>query len=180
MRASTPQITAHCVLSEQNIEELPNLVELCKSMEIYSISTESIHNWTKYQQLSQKSVFMQDKEYVEQIFDEAKRKAKHYGIRLFTPPVNRIGESNLLNLRCSWPWTSCFITVDGYVTPCCVSASPNIVNFGNIFQHSFLKIWNGPKYQFFRNSFLSRDRPDICKNCYYLLSYGKRVKKSNT
>ncbi|HEB41896.1 MAG TPA: hypothetical protein ENI08_02670 [Candidatus Dependentiae bacterium] len=52
--------------------------------------------------------------------------------------------------HCMWSKNSCFITVDGYVTPCCVRPDPMVFNFGNIFQKSFREIWNSNKYKKFR------------------------------
>ncbi len=36
-----------------------------------------------------------------------------------------------------WPFTSCFLTCDGYVTPCCIRQDPSVFNFGNIFKMPF-------------------------------------------
>jgi len=68
-------------------------------------------------------------------------------------------------LKCRWPFDSCFITVDGFVTPCCIRANPEVFNFGNIFETPFKEIWNGEKYQKFRETMIKNLPNPICDNC---------------
>jgi len=42
---------------------------------------------------------------------------------------------------------------------------PDVINFGNIFQESFEKIWNGEKYQNFRKTIIKNLANQICDNC---------------
>ena len=67
------------------------------------------------------------------------------------------------NAPCFWPWYQASITWDGYLTPCCVMCDNEIV-FGNVFQNSFMNIWNNEGFQEFRKK-LSKKRTGICSTC---------------
>jgi len=69
-------------------------------------------------------------------------------------------------IKCRWPWESAYITADGFVCPCCITCDPEIVNFGNILEESFAKIWRGGKYRDFRKKIRDGDLPLFCKSCY--------------
>ncbi len=53
---------------------------------------------------------------------------------------------------CSWPWRQSVINWDGEVATCCGSFDP-AEDMGNVFETSFGKVWNGPKYRAARRSF---------------------------
>ncbi len=73
-------------------------------------------------------------------------------------------KSKLKN-RCWRMWSNPVVTVDGSVIPCCFDKDAKHA-FGNINKQSFTEIWNGEKYQSFRQQILSnRKSIDICKNC---------------
>jgi radical SAM protein with 4Fe4S-binding SPASM domain len=67
--------------------------------------------------------------------------------------------------HCWKMWHSCVITWDGKVVPCCFDKDAHFV-LGDLSQNSFQEIWNGEKYQRFRQSLMrSRSEIEICKNC---------------
>jgi len=69
--------------------------------------------------------------------------------------------------KCYWPWNSMVVTIDGYITTCWYNYHPQDSNMGNIFEQDFHSIWNGQKYQDFRDG-LARSipcKPVICQNC---------------
>ncbi|PID56531.1 hypothetical protein CSB45_10915 [candidate division KSB3 bacterium] len=67
--------------------------------------------------------------------------------------------------RCILPWFSTYITLNGTVHPCCSSSQPETL-MGNIFDASMETIWNGAKYQSFRQTIREGTRAyPICKNC---------------
>jgi radical SAM protein with 4Fe4S-binding SPASM domain len=67
--------------------------------------------------------------------------------------------------QCWKMWHSCVITWDGKVLPCCFDKDGTHV-LGDLQKNSFHEIWNGEKYNAFRNSLLrSRNEIEICKNC---------------
>jgi radical SAM protein with 4Fe4S-binding SPASM domain len=83
------------------------------------------------------------------------------------PPKYAI--KNKLRNRCFRMWSSCVITWDGLVVPCCFDKDASQV-MGDLKNQTFEEIWNGEKYRAFRNSILqNRKSVDICRNCcqYY-------------
>ncbi len=63
---------------------------------------------------------------------------------------------------CSWPWRQSVINWDGQVVTCCGSFDPG-EDMGDVFEHGFGKIWNGPKYRMARRSFKQRLTGDQAK-----------------
>ena len=73
-------------------------------------------------------------------------------------------KNELLN-QCWRMWSSCVITWDGLVVPCCFDKDAKH-QLGDLKIQSFDELWNSYKYQGFRQSILkSRQEIDICKNC---------------
>ncbi|BDD11178.1 radical SAM protein [Fulvitalea axinellae] len=75
------------------------------------------------------------------------------------------------SIKNDWPneclkmWTSCVITWDGQITPCCYDKDAKY-GMGNTDGKKFSEIWNGKKYASFRQAILnSRKSIDICRNC---------------
>ena len=72
---------------------------------------------------------------------------------------------NPLRNGCFRMWSSCVITWDGLVVPCCYDKDAAHV-MGDLNRQSFAEIWNGEKYREFRKKILhDRKSVDICQNC---------------
>ena len=173
---SKMDITFHTTLSDFNIRELPAIVTLAAKLKINEITTEGIHHWDNRYDNNKHSIYNMNQESVKMIFKEACDEAKKNRITLKIIPVERIGNyKKPENYHCPWPWDSCFITVEGDVTPCCICIDPNLAKLGNLADTSFEKIWNSFEYQVFRNSFINGTRKKFCLNCHYLLTYGEEI-----
>jgi len=62
-------------------------------------------------------------------------------------------------------WSSCVITWDGRVVPCCFDKDADFV-LGKLNIESFNTIWQGKAYNAFRKNLLeSRSNIEMCKNC---------------
>ena len=73
-------------------------------------------------------------------------------------------KNKLLN-QCWRMWSSCVITWDGLVVPCCFDKDAQH-QLGDLKKQSFHDLWISQKYQQFRKAILkSRQEIDICKNC---------------
>ncbi len=73
-------------------------------------------------------------------------------------------KNKLLN-QCWRMWSSCVVTWDGVVVPCCFDKDAKHP-LGDLKTQSFKELWKSNKYQGFRQSILkSREEIDICKNC---------------
>jgi len=73
-------------------------------------------------------------------------------------------KNELLN-QCWRMWSSCVITWDGKIVPCCFDKDAKY-QLGSLQETSFDEIWNSVPYNNFRASVLkSRNEIDICSNC---------------
>ena len=62
-------------------------------------------------------------------------------------------------------WSSCVISWDGRVIPCCFDKDAEFV-MGYIQKQAFNRLWNNEVYQAFRYKLLNqRAQIEICKNC---------------
>lgn len=58
------------------------------------------------------------------------------------------------------------IRADGSVFPCCKVEYKEYLNLGNLFENSFLDIWNSKKFISFREDFLAGKNSE-CNNCFF-------------
>jgi radical SAM protein with 4Fe4S-binding SPASM domain len=141
-----------------NYKEIPKLSALAPKLGIYHLEVNMLRE----------SFFWRDTgAYGEKIHNELacsfsdieKYLPKTANIRV---TINPPGESFP---NCTWPFRACYISDDGYVTPCCMCIEPEAKNFGNIFQTPLSKIWNNQKYQKFRQAFIDNKPPTVCQKC---------------
>ena len=72
---------------------------------------------------------------------------------------------NKLPNHCFRMWSSCVLTWDTQVVPCCFDKDADY-RFGNLKLHDFNQIWRNTEYQAFRQQILAdRSQIDICRNC---------------
>ncbi len=73
-------------------------------------------------------------------------------------------KNKLLN-ECWRMWSSCVITWDGKVVPCCFDKDAKY-QLGDLQENSLQKIWRSKSYNNFRKALLTnRQEIDICQNC---------------
>jgi radical SAM protein with 4Fe4S-binding SPASM domain len=78
-------------------------------------------------------------------------------------PVYEI--KNPLRNRCFRMWSSCVVTWDGKVVPCCFDKDAEH-EMGDLNTGSLKEIWTGENYRNFRKSILrNRKSIEICRNC---------------
>ena len=70
---------------------------------------------------------------------------------------------------CRRPWTLMYFTANGRALPCCIApfSQHGYENYtlGDATQEDLREIWNGPRYQAFRESLLSDTPQRVCANC---------------
>jgi radical SAM protein with 4Fe4S-binding SPASM domain len=70
---------------------------------------------------------------------------------------------------CGRPWTVMYFTANGRALPCCIApfAQHGYENYtlGDATQESLREIWNGPRYQSFRDALQSDRPPTACSSC---------------
>ena len=74
-------------------------------------------------------------------------------------------QKNKLENNCWRMWSSCVITWDGKVVPCCFDKDAKH-ELGDLKTTQFLTVWKSEKYSEIRKSILkSRKEVEICSNC---------------
>ncbi len=158
------------VIGKHNIDSFSNIIDLTHSLGINKIFTQTIHFWGREDYKNKFFNYSLQKEPFIQKLKKIAQYARSKNIRLIFENIPDKTKSR----GCKWPWKSLYITVDGYITPCCMhGADPNIINFGNIFEQNINNILNSEDYQNFRKQLKSHTPPQICKNC---TSYYKTLK----
>lgn len=161
---SYPEISAWFVIMQDNLSELPDVIKLSRDNGIGKVSAQLEHSWND-DSLKKKIAAAERKDFMVKIRDvlkEARRTAFESNVEFEYVNV----PDNTAPRACKWPWKSCYITAEGFVTPCCLHGSdPTVINFGNILENDFYAIWNGAGYQDFRRSLVSASPPKICAGC---------------
>jgi radical SAM protein with 4Fe4S-binding SPASM domain len=67
---------------------------------------------------------------------------------------------------CIMPWVHLHVTQEGFVTPCCQAKWDKELAFGDINQEDMLQIWQGRKFQAFRETMLKGKKDERCLKCY--------------
>lgn len=167
-RQKTPEVSIWFLLMKSNFLELPKVVELAEEVGVRNISVQSVHCWGSADW--KRKMFLESIESeiggVKEALSESVAIAKTKHIRFCY--VNIPDKSK--RRACQWPWKSCYITSDGYITPCCMHGSnPEIIHFGNVFRQRFGDIWNNQLYCNFRKALKSESVPSLCVDCtsYY-------------
>lgn len=167
-RSKKPDVSVWFLALKSNLEELSDVVLLAYKLGIRSISVQANHYWGKegWKEKIDGEKIYDDPVRIRRLFVKARNLARERRMRF--EYVNVADRTK--GRACKQPWGSCYITVDGYVTPCCLHGTdPKVINFGNIFKEEFDSIWNNVKYQAFRKELRSPNIPSVCAACpaYY-------------
>ncbi len=158
-----PFVSLSFVMVAENILELPNFIDLAAEIGVNVVVVSNL------MQLEPKHIYQRiDSKNAEVIkaFQNAQWIAEERGVPLveFSPtPFSMRQEPGI----CFEPWYAFKISSNGDVFPCCYC---NDV-MGNIWKHSFLDIWNGQGYQYYRATVNSPCPPSSCSVCFRKKKY---------
>lgn len=163
LKSELPILKIVLVGMRKNLNQISSIVELAYGLGIGEVVVQSMQTWSRKElcELADKetSMFVEDIKKVKDIFQEAKEIARKRKIKLVLPPLQKT------SYTCTWPWTACFVTTDGYVTPCCNCPDPRLFNFGNLKSSHIKDLWFGSDYENFRRALKSDKIPQICEGC---------------
>lgn len=145
-KSSTPHLIFQFLVVKPNEHEIPGVFELANELGIDEVRLKSaqIYNFEKGNRLIPEN----------EKYSRYKRKADG-SYKLKYPTGN----------HCWRMWSSCVITWDANIVPCCFDKDASYV-LGSAVEQDFKRIWNSPKYQAFRLAILTgRNQIDICRNC---------------
>jgi len=159
-----PIVEIWSVITKKNIDQLTSIIDLSQKLSIKIINCQIIMNSFDYKsEVGQKiKAYKVSKPMIEHKIINAIQYAQEKKIKL----VIQNSKSHSSKNPCHWPFDSTFISVEGFVVPCCTIADPSVINFGNIFTKTLKEIWGNPQYNQFRQSILTNHPIRPCQNCY--------------
>ncbi|MDR2395726.1 MAG: radical SAM protein [Endomicrobium sp.] len=159
-----PTLTLQSVLMKDNINELPDIIELA-----HDIGADRVKGFNlivlKPEFLEQSLLFYQD--LANKNLKAAKEIAEKYKLKTkyqdeFDTSINIFTEKGFIPNDCNFLWRQINIEANGDVIPCCHFYSPAV---GNIFKSSVQEIWNNSLYQKMRKSFSFGNHEYHCLTC---------------
>lgn len=160
-----PVVRVWSVAQRANISELTELVDLCSRMGVDALAVQlSVTNFGSAPVEERvRALRVPAVEEVAHAISAARRRAAAVGLPFSCGDVTY--ERATRPVACRWPWERTFISVEGFVCPCCLVSDPQVVNFGNLFTEPFAAIWRGREYQALRDAFRQERPPTYCKAC---------------
>ena len=162
-----PHVSMNFVARRCNIEQLPQFVRMSHELGAEKVNVGFLQVYSR--DLVKESLFFHQ-ELADRCMDEARRVAEEVGIALYLP--GRFGEETPLAARqapperrygekCTEPYQFVYVRAEGTLGPCCV----NDTRLGNLNEHSFEALWNGPEYRDFRRRVSTPEEDLHCKHC---------------
>jgi radical SAM protein with 4Fe4S-binding SPASM domain len=169
-----PEIHLVAVAMRGNLHELPDLVRLVRELGIAAISVQHLcHDFgedalpARYKPMrafvDRETLLAEDPARVAYFFDAARSVAADLGVELRLP---NLGPREVPRRPgCDWPRRGAYISYAGDAMPCCMVATPDRINFGNMATAGVAEVWNNDRYRDFRRRLESDTPPDICRSC---------------
>jgi radical SAM protein with 4Fe4S-binding SPASM domain len=174
----TPRLRLVMVVMRQNLHELPRLVRLAADLSFEEVFVQHLcHDFGEstlppqylpMQDFVQRETLLEeDIERVEAYFDAARDEAARLGIelRLPRPRPKEHAPGTSGRDRCSWPWTSAYVSYQGLAMPCCMVATPDRINFGSMANQGVRAIWESATFQRFRDRLEAGEPDEVCRSC---------------
>src|SRR5205814_1514909 len=176
--SATPRLRLVAVAMRQNLHELPDLVRLAHRLAIGCVFVQHLcHDFGEsslpahYRPMRDfvegETLVNEDPERIKRYFAEARVVAKELGVDLRLPrtrprqhPPGTPGPQ-----RCDWPWRGAYISYQGVAMPCCMVATPDRIQLGNMVELGAEAVWNGEAYRAFRDALSSESPPEVCRSC---------------
>lgn len=177
--ASGPDIQLVTVVMRRNLRELSGLVRLAHDLGIATVSVQHLcHDFSestlpeRYRSMREfvesETLDGEDPGRVETHFQEARQAAEALGVALRLPNLKARAHAPAVSgsrRRCDWPWRGAYVSFEGNAMPCCMVATPDRINFGNMRFEGVEAVWNNAAYQAFRASLEHGPPPGVCAGC---------------
>ena len=164
--SKTPRVIVQCLLLSTNIHEQRQIRQIAKEVKADQVEfkTAQFYDFENGNPLMPEETYSRYKKSTNPRIHESTNQPS-------LPPCHPVTLSpkyvvkNKLRNSCFRMWSSCVVTWDGLVVPCCFDKDAAYV-MGDLNQQRFNEIWKGEKYRDFRNKILkNRKSNDICRNC---------------
>jgi MoaA/NifB/PqqE/SkfB family radical SAM enzyme len=173
-----PQVSLVAVLMRSTLDELPDLVHLAAASGVSAMSVQQLcHDFSEDSLpphylpmrafIDREMLGEADHEHAQAVFNLALACAEQDGVALRLPRLAPRPHAADVpgRLRCDWPWREAYVAYDGQAMPCCMVATPDRQQLGNMATDGVAAVWSGTAYQAFRARLSSPDPPAVCAGC---------------
>lgn len=153
------------LLMNSNYLELPHIIDIACHSGIKTINLQLILNTFAYKKEIKNIIKCQQFTLTEALISNIKKNleyASNNSVELKLAFSKAYSPQN----KCHWSFDKAFISVEGYIVPCCTIADPEVISFGNALTDPFERIWYGEKYISFRQRILENELIEPCMHCY--------------
>jgi radical SAM protein with 4Fe4S-binding SPASM domain len=178
LNSGLPDVQLVAVAMRRNLAELPELVRLARDLQVDVLSVQHLcHDFAeaslpgKYKPMrafvDAETLLHEDPARIEHYFAQARAVAEELQVTLRLPTIHRRTHApgTRGRSRCDWPWRGAYLSYAGDAMPCCMVATPDRINFGNMAHESVAEVWSSGEYRAFREKLDSGEAPEICRSC---------------
>lgn len=158
LKSAVPEVKALTLVSKENVLELPHLLNLLKSVGIKKVIMHGLRRGILLHPVPPEQL---------NLLPRYKRYGASIGLEVELLFHNLPPLSGKKRIKCWKLWKSMYITVDGWVTPCCSIPYEKILTYGNILKQDFKEIWNDDLYQRSRRRLRNDPLDYPCKVCQW-------------
>jgi len=181
--ATKPHISIWCVVTRENMEELPDLVRAAARLGVPEVYVQRMTFFAGNQEeqygmaRAENAIFGSHSDRQEEIIAQCEGIGAELGVEFRASgardPRNSLAAARSADQHpwqaCLRPWTTAYITANGNCLPCCISPFSTqdyeSLILGNLFEVPFQEIWNAALYRQFRTAFLSPNPHKACAGC---------------
>lgn len=176
MRSMTPRIALWMTGLQENLSELPDLVDLAGSLGVEEVYLQRLVYWGEGLASADHSLVEGDAETARRIIADAEARADRQGITLRAADALTPREMLVDRAPDAQPWRACsrplrlvYITAQGTALPCCIAPFTGVpfdeLKLGNYLDEGVENVWTGRAYTRFRERLYSADPPPPCRKC---------------
>jgi MoaA/NifB/PqqE/SkfB family radical SAM enzyme len=173
--ATSPRISLWMTGLQENLPELPDLVDLAAELGVDEVYLQRLVYWGEGLATEAQSIFDARAE-AEAIIADAEQRAARHGLSLRGADATSPRASLIDRPPTEEPWRACsrplrlaYITAQGSALPCCIAPFTDApfedLKLGNYLADGVDAVWHGPAYAAFRAQLYSSTPPASCRNC---------------
>jgi radical SAM protein with 4Fe4S-binding SPASM domain len=160
-------------IQQDNVEDIKNMVNLSEKFGVDGVFFQVLETFGRTDRQDELDKYL-DVQKLKEILEVTNELAGEVGIDTNIPLILKHFSEHYnkdLNKKkyppCFYPWYTIYIDLDGRIQPCCDFAGRNTNKyFGNVFEDSFMNVYNNPKLMNFRRKIRKGCREEyICKRC---------------
>jgi MoaA/NifB/PqqE/SkfB family radical SAM enzyme len=172
----SPRVSLWLTGLKETLDQLPAFVRLAHEIGIGEVYLQRLVYFPEGQGLArpESALFERLEDGEARLLREAEELAQRLGVAFNASGATEPGTSLKRQGEQPWslcrrPWTLMYFTAHGKVLPCCIAPFSmrgyDSFTLGDATQQSLREIWNGERYQHFRDALLGDRPPAACASC---------------